>query len=261
MNLSDLLSRLLIKPWLLLCLLLPCLAEAGTLSIITTDRRVSVGYIYDGDTFRTTKGERIRLLGINTPEVAHNRQPGQVMGHAATLRLQQLISGKTVRLSFDTQRRDDYGRTLAQVHLMDNSWVNRLLVREGLAHVYTFEPNHHWTSRLLAAERLARSEKLGIWSTSRFRALTGEAIKRNHIGQFRIVSGSVKKPAKWSFMVGHLHVTIPKKYRRWFAKPLAFKPEQHISVRGIIRFSRSGNYYLAVHSPFDIIINHMEVRP
>jgi len=237
---------------LLSLLLLSWSAEAGTLSIISKDRWVHVARVFDGDTFRTTSGERIRLLGINTPEIAHDRQPEQPIGHEATVRLQQLITGKTVRLSFDQERRDDYGRTLAQVYLRDNTWIDVLLVREGLAHVYTFEPNHHWTPALLIAEQQARAGRLGIWSTSRFGVLEAEHVKTNHIGQFRLVAGEVKESAGWSFLLGRLHVTVPRIYRHWFKQPLKFTPGQRAIVRGVIRTSRTGGYYLALHSPFDV---------
>ncbi len=246
---------------LLLLLLLPWAANAGTLSVISTDRWVHVVRVYDGDTFRTTSGERVRLLGINAPEVAHNRQREQVMGHEASIRLQQLISGKTVRLSFDKVRQDDYGRTLAHVYLRDNSWVNAQLVREGLAHVYTFEPNHSRTKALLVAEKQGRAAHIGIWSTDHFRVLAAGKVTARHIGQFRLITGPIEQSNGWSFQLGRLHISVPKKYRQWFKHPLQLTPGQTITVRGVIRVSRTGNYSLALHSPFDVEYSDRSIQP
>ncbi|MFQ5519572.1 MAG: thermonuclease family protein, partial [Mariprofundus sp.] len=131
-----------IKLSALICLLLISAgADAGTLSVIGQARWVSVASVFDGDTFRTSSGEKVRLLGINTPEIAHGSQPGQAYASKAARRLSSLIGGKSVQLRTDKEKRDKYGRTLAQVYLRDGQWVNRILVEEGLAQVYTFAPN------------------------------------------------------------------------------------------------------------------------
>jgi len=246
---------------LLSLLLLPWTANAGTLSVISKDRWVHVARVYDGDTFRTTRGERVRLLGINTPEIAHNRQREQIMGHEAAIRLQQLITGKIVRISFDKVRQDDYGRTLAHIYLRDNSWVDAQLVREGLAHVYTFEPNHRWTQTLLVAERQARAARIGIWSTDRFRVLAAEKVTARHIGQFRLITGAIEQGSGWNFRLGRLHISVPQKYRKWFKRPLQLTPGRTITVRGVIRASRTGNYNLALHSPFDVEYSDESIQP
>ena len=121
---------------LILLLTLAGAADAGSLSIVGQSRWVQVSKVFDGDTFRTTRGEKVRLLGINTPEIAHDRRPSQPFGIEAKRHLKQLISGKTVRLQLDRDRKDNYGRTLAQVYLRDGRSINEQMVRDGLAHVY-----------------------------------------------------------------------------------------------------------------------------
>jgi len=231
-----------------------CTSSAGTLSLVTQSRWVEVAYVYDGDTFRTVRGEKVRLLGINTPEVAHNTEPGQAFGKQARKRLVQLLQGETVRLRMDRDARDNYGRLLAQVWLRDGTWINALLLREGLAHVYTFAPNFHWTSALLEAETIARQAKKGIWSGERFRVLKAAEVSRRHIGQFRIVAGKVSQPQAAAFRLGKLHVSIPRKYRIYFDPLPRFRAGQPVRVRGTIRTSSGGKLYLALHSPFDLEI-------
>lgn len=240
---------------LLACLsLLPAVfvAEAGTLSIVGQSRWVEVAHVYDGDTFRTSQGEKVRLLGINTPEIAHNDNPGEPMGNKAKKRLQQLIGGQLVELRMDREKRDTYGRTLAQAYLRNGSWINGLLAREGYAFVYTFAPNFGWVKALLKEEAAARSRELGIWKTGRFRSLSSRRVTSEHIGQFRLVTGSVSSLREWSFNLDGLMISVPKKFRHWFKDGLEIKDGQNITVRGSIRLSRGGKLYLALHSPYDI---------
>ena len=240
--------------FILICLLFTVSgAQAGTFSVIGKSRWVSVAYIFDGDTFRTRSGERIRLLGINTPEVAHNAQPEQPYAKQAKRRLTQLILGKSVRLSLDREKRDKYGRTLAQVYLRDGRWINQILVAEGLAHVYTFAPNFHWADALLRAEKTARTDMRGLWKSSRFRVLNASAVSTRNIGQFRLLRGYVDAVQAWRFRLDKkLTISVPRKSRQWFTPADLPRNGQKIIVRGVIRVSPTGHRYLALHSPFDL---------
>ncbi|RMH62421.1 MAG: nuclease [Zetaproteobacteria bacterium] len=226
-------------------------AMAGTLSIIGGDRYVRVAHIIDGDTFVTKRGEKVRLLGINTPEIMHDEQPGEALGDAARARLAQLIAGHLVRLAFDRDKRDDYGRLLAQVYDRGR-WINAQLVEEGIAHVYTFAPNFRWAPALLQRERQARRLGLGIWRTSRFMVLSANRLRPSHLGQFRLVQGTVTHAARWRFRLGKLHVSVPRKYRAYFGHGLTVKHGARVLVRGKLRLSRQGTWFLALHTPFDL---------
>ncbi|HKI59822.1 MAG TPA: thermonuclease family protein [Mariprofundaceae bacterium] len=230
--------------------------EAGTFSQIGTSRWVTVGKIYDGDTFKTTSGEKVRLLGINTPEVARNDKPGQPLAEQATAELKQRIQGKTVRLAFDSERKDRYARLLAHIYLRDGTWINSKMIELGLAHSYTFAPNFQQSSTLLERERIARSQKLGIWRTSRFKLLSASDVDKRHIGQFRVVSGKPSSIHKngWGFKLNHLSISIPRAHRKWFKTAPRLKQGSHVIVRGKIRISSSDRLYLALHSPFDLEI-------
>ena len=234
--------------WLLL-VTMP--AYAGSLSIVSHDRWVRVAWVYDGDTFRTDTGEKVRLLGINTPEVMHGDEPGEVFGERARQRLQSLVLGRIVRLSFDRQRTDPYGRTLAQVHL-GRRWINALLLEEGLAHVYTFTPNLRWTKSLLAHERHARQRRIGIWATPRFRVLRAQEVGRRHIGQFRLVRGHIRPRGRWRWRMGRLRISVPRKVRHWFRHPPELPAGTLAIVRGRIRADRHGRLFLALHTPYDL---------
>jgi len=234
------------------CLFLSSIAEAGTFSVIGQSRWVHVASVFDGDTFRARSGERIRLLGINTPEVGHGNQPEQPYAKQAKLRLIQLITGKSVQLRLDKEKQDKYGRTLAHIYLRDGRWINNIMVAEGLAHVYTFAPNFYRADELLQSESLARNDMRGLWKSSRFRVLDASNISSRHIGQFHLVRGYVKDVQKWRFKTGKLTVSVPRKSRQWFTPADLPHHGQKVLLRGVIRTSTSDRLYLALHSPYDI---------
>lgn len=206
----------------------------------------------DGDTFHTTRGEKVRLLGINTPEIAHDSSPAQPYGMDAKRQLEQLISGKTVRLQLDRDRKDSYGRTLAQVYLRDGRWINALLVRHGLAFVYTFAPNFQWAQQLLKEEAAARSNMLGIWKSEQFKVLDASDVTARLIGQFRLLRGCIKASGPFRFQLGNVMVTIPRSARTWFTPAQLPHDGQQVIVRGRIRTSSGGGLFLALHSPYDL---------
>lgn len=124
--------------------------------------------VIDGDTFALDNGDRVRLLDINTPELAHDGAPMQPGSQEAKAFLQKLIEGRMVRLETGKKERDTYHRLLAQVYLPDGTWVNGLLVKAGMAHVYTFADNATLPDQLLPLEGTARSQKLGLWAQPRW---------------------------------------------------------------------------------------------
>lgn len=129
---------------------------------------VVVKQIIDGDTVELADGRRLRYIGIDTPEL--HRKVGdrwvkkpEPFGQEAFDRNRQWVLGRRVRLEFDVQSRDRYGRLLAYVYVGD-IMVNAELVKEGFAQPLTIPPNvrHAELFRGLAAE--ARSNRRGLWA-------------------------------------------------------------------------------------------------
>jgi len=227
---------------------------AGTLSWLTQERWVTVKHVTDGDTFKTAAGEKVRLLGINTPEVRHDTSPAEPFGDQAKKALKRLVLGRQVRLTFDKEKQDQYGRTLAHVYLRDGTWVNAAMVRQGLAHVYTFVPNIRKAADLIAIEQEAIRAGRNMWSHKRWRVLSPRQLRPSMLGQFRLVRGVVTKVGKrgWSFSLDKLAVTVPKKYRRGFGKKPMLRPGMQVLVRGRLRMSRKNKWFLSVHTPSDV---------
>jgi micrococcal nuclease len=120
----------------------------------------------DGDTAHIEVEGRdldVRFIGIDTPETVAPDQPVECFGPEASAYTERRLEGEWVRLEFDLEREDRFGRTLAYVWL-GNELFNETLVREGFALVTTFPPNVRHVDRFVAAQRAARREGRGLWS-------------------------------------------------------------------------------------------------
>ncbi len=127
------------------------------------DGFVLVRWVDDGDTVVLADGRRVRYCGINAPEVAHEDRPAQRFGPEARDFNRKLVYKKAVRLEFDRERHDQYGRVLAYLFLKDGTFVNAELVKSGYAHYVFRRPNTKYDSLLLRLQRKAMAERVGMW--------------------------------------------------------------------------------------------------
>ena len=126
--------------------------------------------VVDGDTIVVRldgQRERVRYIGIDTPESVKPGVPVQCFAKAASHANEQLVAGRTVRLEFDRERRDRYGRLLAYITAPDGASVNEALLRGGYARTIVFPPNTRHRSRFAAIEREAQTRGTGLWSACR----------------------------------------------------------------------------------------------
>lgn len=128
------------------------------------ENTAQVKRVVDGDTILLENGEKVRYIGVNTPESVDPRQGVECFGKEASVFNRDLVEGKRVRLERDTSDRDKYGRLLRFVYLEDGTFVNELLVREGYAFVSTYPPDVSKQDTFRLAEKQARDEKRGLWS-------------------------------------------------------------------------------------------------
>ena len=124
---------------------------------------VQVKWVADGDTIVLQDGRHVRYIGIDAPETAHHQQRGEPMANQARSANRQLVEGWRLRLVFDQEKADRYGRTLAYVYRNDGLFVNAELVKTGCAHVFYQWPNTRQSAVLLANQREAMKKGLGIW--------------------------------------------------------------------------------------------------
>ncbi len=122
--------------------------------------------VIDGDTFELDSGERVRLIGVDTPEYQPWKGRTDVYGREAADFARTLLKGKRVTLESDIEERDKYDRRLAYVYV-DGEMVNRLLVGEGFAKVKRYPPNLRYQTSLRVAEKDARQAQKGLWSAKK----------------------------------------------------------------------------------------------
>jgi micrococcal nuclease len=137
---------------------------------------ILVKRVVDGDTLQLESGEKVRLIGIDTPEMHESnklhrdaRQSGQdlkaiiALGREAYAFTEKLAEGKRVKLEFDAEKYDKYNRLLAYVYLTDGIFINAKIVEEGYASLLTIPPNVRYADLFLKLYRQAREERRGLW--------------------------------------------------------------------------------------------------
>lgn len=138
---------------------------------------ILVTRVVDGDTLVLENGERVRLIGIDTPELhlskkiyrdsARSKQDVstiQKLGAKSYEFTKNLVEGKRVSLEFDVERYDRYDRLLAYVYLKDNGiFVNAEIVKEGYASLLTYPPNVKYADLFKELYQEARENKRGLW--------------------------------------------------------------------------------------------------
>lgn len=156
-------------------LLLSCQNSTSSASLLPSASETSKHTFYqihrvvDGDTFWLINGkaekEKIRFIGIDAPEARnYEKKTKQYFGRESELFLENYLKGKKVRLEYDVQKYDQYGRTLAYVFMEDGTFLNDYIVRCGFAVTSTYPPNVKYQAKFLTSERNARINKLGMWA-------------------------------------------------------------------------------------------------
>ncbi|MCA9048590.1 MAG: thermonuclease family protein [Planctomycetaceae bacterium] len=128
------------------------------------ERTVRIRHVLDGDTVETADGTRVRLLGIDAPEVAHHDQPGEQFGPESAAWLHQLVNNRVVTLRIGDPSTDIYGRTLAWIILPNGRNVSELSLATGHARLLDrFGLPEEYEDSLRRAAAEARVRRVGLW--------------------------------------------------------------------------------------------------
>lgn len=122
--------------------------------------------VIDGDTIELENDEKVRYIGIDTPETVDPRRPVGCFGKEASEENRKLVEGKTVYLVKDVSETDKFGRLLRYVYLSQENgalFINDYLVRQGFAKTSTYPPDIKFTTEFLDAEREAGANNRGLW--------------------------------------------------------------------------------------------------
>ena len=138
-----------------------CTLEA----VNTASEGVLIERVVDGDTFVLEGGQRVRLIGVDTPESVHpDKSKNTEFGKTASAFAKEALEGKRVIMEKDVSDTDRYGRLLRYVYLEDGTFFNEYLVKEGYAKVYTYPPDVKFSDVFVEAERYARENNKGLWA-------------------------------------------------------------------------------------------------
>ena len=142
--------------------------QSGESRYDTPEKRLVIRVI-DGDTIVVSPNEKVRLIGVDTPETAHPKKAAQCFAKDAKAFTLKMVERQSIRLVLDESNaardhKDRYGRTLAYVYFDDGTMLNAELIRKGYAHAYTRFP-FRYSVEFRQLERSARSQAVGLWAS------------------------------------------------------------------------------------------------
>ncbi len=219
------------------------------------DEAVEVQHIIDGDTVKLKDGRKVRLIGIDTPELGRNNRPTQAYASKARAALVKLLkqSSNQVGLSFGAEHHDKYKRTLAHLYTPNGSNIQTFLLTNGYATAFTTPPNDRFSDCYKAAELKAINKQHGIWSLDKY--------KIKHINQLttkdngfqriegRVTNTSQSKKAFWIKLQDNLKIRIANKDLYNFdSYSLNQLKGKNIRIRGWLHTQKRG-YFMALRHP------------
>jgi endonuclease YncB( thermonuclease family) len=224
----------------LLCVALPRATYASACPATSSSERVQVVHVYDGDTVKLNDGRRLRLIGINTPELGNTDPAKEPLAREARARLQELIdrNNRTLLLQYDAEHRDHYGRLLAHAFTESGDNIASMLLSRGLATTLVVPPNTWGMHCYQRLENDARIDRRGLWALPAYQSRPAGDLPPSTTG-YRIVQGRVSdvrqsKHTVWIDLDGPLTLQIAGKDLAYFDS-IASLPGADVEVRGWIR--------------------------
>jgi endonuclease YncB( thermonuclease family) len=202
-------------------------AEVGpTCSGLEAGPTRTVTRILDGETVALDDGRELRLIGALAPRaIDADAEAGAWPAEAAaTEALRALVLGRSVELRFGGERRDRYGRLLAQAFLIEGEgrrWVQGVLLQQGLARAYALAGSRgrRCSAELLAAERPARQARLGLWAEAAYQVRSADkpAELVRYRATFQVVQGVIVRVGQTR---GRIYLNFDRNWRRGFSGSL-----------------------------------------
>ncbi len=212
--------------------------------------------VFDGDTLLLANNQRVRLLGINTPEVEGRNKSAEPGGEEARRWLSETLAGNKVRLETDVEKKDKYGRLLAHVFSEQGRHLNIELVGRGLATVNIHPPNLRYSEQLLTAEANAYQAGLGLWRNTYYTARSFRDI-RGTKGWKRVVGtvNKIKEGRRYVYLQfsDNFSIKIEKSARELFPDLNSYLGKK-VEARGWLNKSKK-RYSVHVRHPGNIVWN------
>lgn len=169
---------------------LPTKASALGCGPVLANKLVEVSYVYDGDTVKIAQRQKVRLAGINTPELdSTNLVISEVAAQATVFTRHWIDQNAPVYLQVAQDAKDNYGRTLGYLVSGSGEDLGEALIKKGLAYAVTVAPNDEKQQCYARAETLARKARVGVWSS---KSVVSRALNINSAG-FQLITGKITR--------------------------------------------------------------------
>lgn len=186
------------------------------------DETAIVRHVHDGDTLHLSDGRKIRLIGINAPEVARKQIPAEPLANDAKNALTKLLRqhGNKIGLKFGIERHDKYQRLLAHLYLPDGQSVQAYLLNQGYAVSFTTPPNENNADCYRKVEQQAIKSRQGVWALDDYQIKTSYQLTNKDRG-FRRIQGRVSKlshnpKGSWLFLDQNIRIQIKEQDMAYF---------------------------------------------
>jgi len=201
-------------------------AQANACTSQSFDKRAVVTQVYDGDTVKLANGDKIRLIGINTPEMNYKTGDPEPYAVKAKRFLEKRVLRKKIGIKYGRESKDRYKRTLAHVFLLDGTNLQYEILKAGLAFNISIPPNLGQQRCYRDAEGQAQTKQIRVWKSPYFKPVNALKVNKHQVG-FKRISGKVSrvletKKTIWIKFSEKMAIRISKKDLHYFKN---FQPQ------------------------------------
>lgn len=218
-----------------------------------------ISHVIDGDTVVLENDERLRLIGIDTPEIGYEGRPSEPGAHKARNYLQKLLANeKDLQLQWGIEKRDRHGRLLGHLFSSSGENIQANILRKGLATLLNIPPNTEYLDCYQGLARQARQARRGLWANVRYQARAADSLQGSERG-FYIVHGQVSRigqsrSSSWLNMGSDLAISIRHSDLAYFPglQPAKLLGKQ-IEVAGKL-YRHKGQLRMRLRHPADLVL-------
>ena len=247
-------------------------ADECSPDLLSSSESATVKWVYDGDTLLLTDKRKIRLIGIDTPEVKHHKQKKQAYSGKAREALRELLKKNSYKISlrYGKEKKDRYKRTLAHVYTPNGTNISTWLLEKGFASTLIFPPNIKLADCYKKSELLAQQQSLGIWNLKRNHIKRADKLPRRIKGQVRL-KGKITKVTRHKKSIimeldsaskSHIQIRIKKQNFRYFKNLDTDKLwDKTIIISGYLKNKRNKRSIALKHPSQLRVVTHKNVKP
>lgn len=245
--------------WIYVWVTTPFVMAATSCAVDHVDEHVQVAYVHDGDTVGLRDGRKLRLIGIDTPELGRNGEPDQAYAVEARDALRaMLVQRPELDLRLDETRHDVHGRLLAHAFLADGTSLSAWLLERGYATILVVPPNNWHDSCYQAAEQHARDAGLGIWALPNYQPIPSARLQPTtrgyHLIKGRVIHIGESAHSVWLDLEGAFAARIDRQDLNYFdAVALHKLLHKDVIVRGWV-YAYHNEMQLRLRYPVDLEI-------